>query len=160
MKNIVKGVKHDTGKIRFDLIPIYPLQELGRVYTIGAKKYGDHNWRGGLNWSRVFRALVGHAIAFWGGEDYDKEDGQHHLSSVAWNAFTLMEFQKFRVGKDDRFVYPKKLPKSMKPRKGDSIKSPRSPQAKVSGNRTNKIKKRQGKNKGRWPNLMTLGRSK
>lgn len=136
MKSTLKGVKHDTGKIRFDLIPVYPLQELGRVYTIGAKKYGDHNWRGGFDWSRIFRALMSHAIAFWGGEDYDKEDGQHHLSSVAWNAFTLMEFQKFGVGKDDRFVYSKKAKKVIK---GDSIKSLK----KASGNRT--IKKKRSK---------------
>jgi hypothetical protein len=42
-RNKEEGLKFDEGKLRFDLIPIYPLEELARVYTIGAKKYGDYN---------------------------------------------------------------------------------------------------------------------
>lgn len=98
----VEGTKHDSGKLRFDLIPTYPLEELARVYTIGAKKYDDHNWRKGILYSRIFAAMMRHAWAWWRGSVHDPEDGQHHLSSVAWCAFTLMWFERFRPGYDDR----------------------------------------------------------
>ena len=96
------GVKHDDGKLRYDLIPAYPLDELARVYTIGAKKYGDHNWLKGMLWGRIFAAMMRHAWAWWRGETHDPVDGQHHLSSVAWCAFTLMEYERSKLGEDDR----------------------------------------------------------
>ena len=73
----IGGRKFDSNKLRFDLIPVEPLQELARVYTIGAKKYGDRNWENGLSWSRLFAAMMRHAWKFWMGERNDPEDGQH-----------------------------------------------------------------------------------
>lgn len=98
-----EGLKFDEGKLRFDLIPVYPLEELARVYTIGAKKYGDHNWRNGLKWSRVIRAGLGHFYSWIRGEKYDKMDGQHHLASVVWCVFTLMQYEEDMPELDDRF---------------------------------------------------------
>ena len=98
----IGGRKFDSNKLRFDLIPVEPLQELARVYTIGAKKYGDRNWENGLSWSRLFAAMMRHAWKFWMGERNDPEDGQHHLSSVAWCAFALMEYEKTHKELDDR----------------------------------------------------------
>ena len=96
------GRKDDTGKIRYDLIPAYPLERLAEVYTIGAKKYADRNWEKGLSYGRVFSAMMRHAWAWWRGETHDPVDGQHHLSSVAWCAFALMEYQHKSTGEDDR----------------------------------------------------------
>lgn len=98
------GVKHDAGKLRFDLLPVEPLRELARVYTIGAAKYADNNWRKGLAWGRVFAALMRHAWAWWGGERNDPVDGQHHLASVAWCALTLIEYERTHPELDDRAV--------------------------------------------------------
>ena len=97
-----EGRKDDSGKLRFDLIPPYPLEELARVYTIGANKYQDRNWEKGIKWGRIFAAMMRHAWAFWRGESYDPKDGQHHLSSVAWCAFALLEFERTKTGEDDR----------------------------------------------------------
>lgn len=103
----MKGIKHDAGKLRYDLIPTFGHQELARVFTIGAKKYGDNNWRGGFKYGRVVRALISHFEKWRSGEKYDLEDGQLHLSSVAWCAYILMEFEEFNLGEDDR-IYGKK----------------------------------------------------
>jgi|TARA_R110000744_G_scaffold155563_2_gene270904 hypothetical protein len=102
-----EGTKFDKGedKLRYDLIPVYPLAELARVYTIGAKKYDDRNWEKGLHWGRVFRALCSHAWKWWGGEKYDSEDGQHHLASVAWCALALIEYERTSKGTDDREIH-------------------------------------------------------
>lgn len=94
--------KDDQDKLRYELIPCYPLEELAKVYTIGAKKYGDDNWRKGMSWKRIFGALLRHAWAYWRGEKIDPKDGQHHLASVAWNAFTLMEYEQTHTELDDR----------------------------------------------------------
>lgn len=85
--------KDDQDKLRYDLIPVVPLKELARVFTIGARKYGDRNWEKGFAFSRVSAALDRHHQAWKGGEYYDSANGQHHLASVAWCAFVLMELQ-------------------------------------------------------------------
>lgn len=63
---------------RFDLIPTGPLAELARHYGAGAKKYADHQWRQGYEWSKSYSAIHRHLNAFWSGEDYDvcPEDGE------------------------------------------------------------------------------------
>jgi len=101
------GVKHDSKKLLFSAIPPYALQELANVFTIGAAKYGIDNWRDGLLWGKVFSAMQRHAWAFWGGEELDPEDGQHHLASVAWGALTLLDYTMSHPELDDR-MYKKK----------------------------------------------------
>lgn len=97
-----EGRKDDTGKLRYDLIPPRPLDKLAEVYTIGAKKYADRNWEKGISWGRIFAAMMRHAWAYWRGERTDPVDGQHHLASVAWCAFALMEFEDTHPELDDR----------------------------------------------------------
>lgn len=100
------GIKHDTGKLRYDLIPPYPMALVAEVYTIGARKYADRNWEKGIAWARIFRALLGHAWAWFLGEKHDPKDGQHHLASVVWCALALMEFEVTHKELDDRPLYP------------------------------------------------------
>lgn len=97
-----EGLKHDQDKLRFDLIPVKPLENLAEVYTIGAKKYAPRNWEKGISWGRIFAAMMRHAWAWWRGEKYDPVDGQHHLASVAWCAFALMEYENTHKELDDR----------------------------------------------------------
>jgi hypothetical protein len=99
------GYKADEGKLRYDLIPPDALDELARVYTIGATKYDDRNWEVGMKFGRVFAAMMRHAWRWWAGETNDPKDGQHHLSSVAWAALALLHYdlnrQKYETF-DDR----------------------------------------------------------
>ena len=97
-----EGLKFDHGKERFDLIPSYPLWELARVYTYGASKYRDNNWRKGMKWGKLFGAIMRHLYKWWMGEKYDKESGLHHLSQVVFSCFSLMEYERINVGEDDR----------------------------------------------------------
>lgn len=99
-----EGVKFDDDKPRYDLIPARPLEELAKVYTVGAKKYADRNWEKGLRWGRVFAAMMRHAWAWWMGETNDKESGVHHMAAVAWGAFALIEYSQTNKGQDDRLV--------------------------------------------------------
>ena len=96
------GVKYDQDKIRMDLLPVGPLKELAKTYTIGSKKYGDLNYLGGMSWSKIYGAMLRHLVAWIDGEQIDPENEQHHLAAVAWGAFTLMEYEKLFPELDNR----------------------------------------------------------
>lgn len=102
MNQPTESRKDDDGKLRYDLLPIGPLAEVAKVYTIGARKYADRNWERGLRWGRVYAALQRHANAWWRGEKLDQQDGQHHLASVVWCALALMEYENAHPELDDR----------------------------------------------------------
>ena len=93
-----KGVK----LARLDLVPVKPLWLLAEVYGRGAAKYAPRNWEKGIDYSALYGAMLRHALAFWSGESIDPEDGQHHLASVAWMAFALMEMEETHPELDDR----------------------------------------------------------
>jgi hypothetical protein len=122
-----KGVK----LARFDLIPQGPLRELAEHYGRGARKYANHQWRQGYEWSKSIGALGRHFSDFMAGMDYDvcsnrpeecsfvDQDGQpyeptepdtcfnhtgsHHMAAVAWHAFLLLEFKDSYPQHDDRY---------------------------------------------------------
>ena len=96
------GKKWDAGKLRYDLLPPDALEEIVKVYTMGATKYAPHNWAKGMAWSRVFAAMMRHAWAYWRGEDNDPESGLNHMAHVAWGALTMLAYSKREVGNDDR----------------------------------------------------------
>ena len=75
------GTKHDSGKLRWDLIQPLILQEYVKVLTEGAKKYAPHNWRKVPDQrNRYFAALLRHIWAWWLGERNDPEWGLHHFA--------------------------------------------------------------------------------
>ena len=88
------GKKWDKGKLRYDLLPADSLEELAKVYTVGADKYSDRNWERGMSWGRVFGAIMRHAWAFWRGEENDPETGINHMAHAAWNCFALIAYSK------------------------------------------------------------------
>jgi len=100
--DVIGAQKHDAEKLRYDLLPTGPIEELARVYTVGGEKYGPRDWEAGLRWGRVYAAMLRHAFAWWEGEQRDREDGQHHLASVAWCALALLEYELRDSGEDDR----------------------------------------------------------
>lgn len=98
-----KGIKHDTGKARMDLLPTEALIEVSRVLAYGAAKYSDHNWREGLAWSRVIGAALRHLTAFNDGIDIDPETGLSHAAHAACNLMFLLDYMKSHPELDDRY---------------------------------------------------------
>lgn len=99
------GVKHDDGKPELALISPDFIEELGKVMTVGAKKYGAQNWRRGFNWTRVLSAIFRHLFSWSSGQDVDPETGLSHLAHAAAGIMFLVEFQKRNVGTDDRYKH-------------------------------------------------------
>lgn len=98
----MSGKKFDSEKPMMDLIPPEALDQVARVLTMGAKKYGRHNWQKGIAYSRVISALMRHLNAFNAGEDKDPESGLSHMAHVATNAAFLLHFIKNNPELDDR----------------------------------------------------------
>lgn len=98
-----EAIKYDSSKPRMDLLPFEALEEVARALAFGAEKYGDHNWRGGMQWSRLVAALLRHVSAFVKGEDRDSESGLSHLAHAACCTLFLLSYVITSKGTDDRY---------------------------------------------------------
>jgi len=97
------GKRFNNGKPRYDLIPTFAQEQYARVLTMGAEKYGDDNWRKGMDWKKVIASLERHVYAIKRGEDFDVESGLLHAAHVMCNAAFLAEYYKIYPQGDDRF---------------------------------------------------------
>lgn len=102
MSKLISGCKYDDNKIRYDLIPSDSLHELAKVYTHGAQKYEDDNWRKGMDWKRIMGAIERHYHAWKRGQEIDPDSGLFHLAQVAWGCFTLLNYSKTHPNLDTR----------------------------------------------------------
>lgn len=75
-----QGIKHDSGKLRLDLIAPEMTRALGEVLTFGAGKYEDRNWEKGLDQARLLAACQRHLLAHQEGEALDPESSLEHLA--------------------------------------------------------------------------------
>lgn len=95
------GIKFDQDKPRMSLLPSGPLMEVAEVMTMGAKKYSPHNYRKGMNHSRLLDAAMRHMAQFNKGEKQDEESGKSHLAHAIASLLMLLELQSTWKGKDD-----------------------------------------------------------
>ena len=80
------GMKFDTGKLMYSLIPVETTQALAEVLSFGASKYAPDNWKLVENGEqRYLDALYRHLQAYRSGESHDPESGLHHLSHALTN---------------------------------------------------------------------------
>jgi len=106
-----RGLRYNTGKIRYDLIPSYPMEQIAKVFTKGAEKYAPHNWKKGMPWSEVEASLLRHLEAYRAGEDFDPETGMYHMAQVAVNAMFIIDYYRSNPKFDDRFKPYMHVPK-------------------------------------------------
>lgn len=97
-----QGKKFDSQKTRHELLPPFAIEQMAKVLTLGANKYGDRNWEAGINWSRIIGAIKRHTAAIERGEDFDQETGLLHSAHLLCESGFLTEF--YQIGKrfDDR----------------------------------------------------------
>lgn len=99
----LEGDKFDDGKPRWDLLPALAAEEIVEVLTFGAAKYGEHNFRQGLAYGRLFAACQRHLWAWLRGEEVDPESGLPHLAHAATNLLMIRDLQHYAGGEDDRW---------------------------------------------------------
>lgn len=97
------ALKYDGEKSRVELLPSAPLVMIGDVLTFGARKYADHNWRGGFDYSRLIGANLRHLLAFNDGEDLDPESDLSHMAHAGCCTLFLLEQIAKGTGNDDRY---------------------------------------------------------
>lgn len=84
-KKKTKGMKFDTGKLRWDLLPLDPIREVIKVFVYGSKKYDDFNWENVVSEpngkQRYYNASLRHITDYWqDNKSCDKESKLHHLA--------------------------------------------------------------------------------
>ncbi len=101
-KTTEEGVKYDSGKARWDLLPFDALDEVAEVLRYGANKYAARNWEKGMAWSRLLGAALRHLGAWALGNDVDEESEMPHLAHAACCVLMLLALVERGVGADDR----------------------------------------------------------
>lgn len=96
------GLKDRQGKpMGFYLLPWDALGEVGRAMYLGARKYGQGNWKLGLTHSHLLDAAYRHINAYAQGERLDKETGCNHLAHAVCNLLFIIWYVKNKKGNDD-----------------------------------------------------------
>ena len=95
--------KFDTNKAPISLIPTSAILEEAKVLAFGAEKYDKHNWRNGLEFSRVIDAALRHTLALTEGEDIDPESGLLHAAHARCCLAFLIEYYNTHPELDDRY---------------------------------------------------------
>ena len=98
------AAKFDIGKERISLIPKDALLDIAKVLEFGAQKYGDHNWKKGIQWTRLIDAAMRHLIKFNDGQNLDEESDLNHLAHSCANLMFLLYYYNRSLGQDDRFT--------------------------------------------------------
>ena len=98
------AVKHDDDKMPIHLVPPEAIIEMAQAMKHGAGKYGDYNWatEDGLDWTRLSDSAMRHILQWLGGENYDKESGNHHIGAALSSLAMLMASIRRNIGEDTR----------------------------------------------------------
>lgn len=98
-----EGKHFDEGKPRLELVDTYAMEQLGHVLAFGAKKYGEHNWKGGIKYLKLIGSALRHLFAFASGIDNDHESGLPHLAHAMCCCMMLLGTTKLHPELDDRY---------------------------------------------------------
>mgnify|MGYP000116654486 CR=1 FL=1 len=98
-----RGLKYDTEKPPMALLDPAFLEGVARVLGFGANKYAAHNWRNGINVSRLISAAYRHLGAINSGEDTDPESGLPHAHHLGCCVMFLASMLATRPDMDDRW---------------------------------------------------------
>jgi len=87
-----RGLRYNSGKLPWHLLPWDAAAEVVAVLRYGASKYKARNWERGLSYCETHDCLMRHLRAWYAGESHDPESGCLHLAHVGCNALFLLAF--------------------------------------------------------------------
>lgn len=98
-KNTSKKNDRIDDKPMWELLPLQDIEDVVKVYTAGAKKYGPDKWQDLPDgYKRYKAALFRHLVEYEKGNWLDEETGCIHLAQVVWNAIAMLHIEKERHG--------------------------------------------------------------
>ena len=87
-----EGTKELKGKLPWELLPWWAVEEVMRVIDYGAKKYSPDNWRKVTPLRPIYlAAAMRHIVSFAKGQEEDPESGLHHLAHAACCLLFILE---------------------------------------------------------------------
>ena len=91
----ITGMKFDSGKLDYTLVPWAGVEEITKVLEFGAKKYARDNWKHVDNaQTRYLAAAFRHLIQYTEGEMKDRETGLSHLAHAGCCLLFLLSLEK------------------------------------------------------------------
>ena len=96
------ALKYDGSKPPLHLIAPDFLYAIAEILDFGAKKYAPRNWEKGMDWSRCYRAAIGHLFDWFMRKGPDPETGKSHLWHAACCIMFLVCYEIRGIGTDDR----------------------------------------------------------
>ncbi len=93
---LLKGIKYDTGKLQWRLLPLEVLRDVVLVLMYGAKKYSPDNWKQVKPKERYFDGCLRHLDAWQAGERKDPETGRNPLAHAICCLIFLLWHDKNR----------------------------------------------------------------
>lgn len=96
------GMKDDSDKLRYDLLPPGPIRQLAEIITFGSIKYADNNWQK-VDQKRYIAAMMRHIEAWREGESHDADSGKHHLAHAMCNVMFML-WQETNEPKDRTYI--------------------------------------------------------
>lgn len=88
---------------QFATLPWVALAHVAAAFGEGMAKYGKFNWRViGVKSSVYFDASIGHMMAWYEGENIDKDSGLSHLAKAAASILILLDAECNGTLNDDR----------------------------------------------------------
>lgn len=97
-----KGKKFDVGKPELSLLPKEALEEISKVLSFGASKYGRNNWKKGIEYTRLLDASLRHLYAYSEKQDNDPESGISHVAHAACNLLFILWQEAHKKEMDNR----------------------------------------------------------
>lgn len=90
-------------KVPFSCVPANVIGEIALGLMEGARKYRRHNYRVvGVRGSVYYDAALRHLMAWWEGEDIDKDSGMSHISKALSCLVVLRDSMLNENWTDDR----------------------------------------------------------
>ena len=102
-----KGLRFNTNKTKWSLVPQSALIPMVEVLEFGANKYSAFNWMKGLSVTEICESLKRHLDSFMEGQDNDVESTLSHIGHIQCNALFLSWMMQNRRDMDDRVILDK-----------------------------------------------------
>lgn len=101
-QEFASGARRDKhiGKGRYDLISVFALREISRVYEDGSTAYGIRNWEKGMPLSRFLDSALRHIC-----QCIEGKDDENHAANAAWNVMGFIHIRELIA----RGILPKEL---------------------------------------------------